>query len=143
MEQTEITKKITLRELYKKGIFKSVSFLSFNKSGYPYVTLLNKDRHPNVVYFGKKTAELVKNQFKSGDDLIANGFLSTADVIETQNSNEETRFKLSISTGDYTSSAALEAAFGSTQESDFDLEGFKQQFAKVTNATKAEQLVQA
>ena len=127
MEQQQI-KTTTLRNLWNKKVFTAISKLRKNSSGYYFVTLLN-GKSANNMYFGKRTSQLVDGSFKEGDDLIQNGFLLDAQVVETKNAQNETRYKLSKSMGDYSSVASLEDAFGSSTESEFDYEGFQKQFS--------------
>ncbi len=120
--------KTTVRQLFKNKYFTTVSKLRINENGYPFITFLD-GKKANNVYFGKNTADIVMGTFQKGDDLIANGFLLDAEVIQTQNENLETRYKLSKSVGDYSSSASLEEAFGGVADTEFNFAGFKAEFS--------------
>jgi len=125
---SEQIKTTTLRSLWNKKAFTAISKLRKNSSGYYFVTLLN-GKSANNMYFGKKTGQIVDGSFKEGDDLVANGFLLDAQIVETKNEAGETRYKISKSMGDYVATASLEDAFGSPTESEFDYAGFQKQFS--------------
>lgn len=121
-------KTTSLRTLWSKKAFTTISTLRFNQNKYPYVTFLNGKAAHNV-YFGKKTAEIISGTFNEGEDLIKNSFLLDAQVVETKNEAGETRFKLSKSQGDYSSVASLEEAFGNPADTEFDFKSFSEQFS--------------
>ena len=124
---SEQIKTTTLRSLWNKKAFTAISKLRKNSSGYYFVTLLN-GKAANNIYFGKKTSEIISGTFKENEDLVANGFLLDAQIVETKNEAGEIRYKISKSMGDYSSVASLEDAFGSPTESEFDYAGFQKQF---------------
>ena len=130
-------KTITLASLVKQGEVTDISLLHYNKSGYPFVTLL-KGNKPNNVYFSLKTAEVINNHFKEKDNVIS--ILKNANICQTTNEEGEVRFKLSISeTSNYVSKAELMSAFGVEESvTDFDLELFRNQFTSQTAVVPAE-----
>ena len=134
---SEGLKTITLASLVKQGEVTGISLLKYNKSGYPYITLL-KENKPNNVYFSLKTAEVINNHFKENDNVIS--ILKNADICQTTNVEGEVRFKLSSSeTSNYVSQAELLSAFGVEETvTDFDLELFRNQFTSQTAVVPAE-----
>ena len=130
-------KTITLASLVKQGEVTDISLLHYNKSGYPFVTLL-KGNKPNNVYFSLKTAEVINNHFKEKDNVIS--ILKNANICQTTNEEGEVRFKLSTSeTSNYVSKAELMSAFGVEETvTDFDLELFRNQFTSQTAVVPAE-----
>jgi hypothetical protein len=134
---SEALKTITLASLVKQGEVTSISLLKYNKSGYPYITLL-KGNKPNNVYFSLKTAEVINNHFKEKDNVIS--ILKNANICQTTNEEGEVRFKLSTSeTSNYVSQAELMSAFGVEESvTDFDLELFRNQFTSQTAVVPAE-----
>lgn len=124
--------KQTLANLYKTGVFTSISRLRKNSSGYYYVTLLkpqgDKTSSTNI-YFGKKTAEIVEGTFNIGDSMAQ--FLKNAEVVQTENKDGEVRFKLSTSdNSNYSSEAELNEMWGNSDEkSTFNTELFKKTFS--------------
>ena len=122
---------ISLKQLFKKGVFNAVSVLRENENGYPYVTLLrttSKGTASQNVYFGQKTAELVSDTFNVGDRI--DSMLADAQVIKTKNADNEVRFKLSTNpTSDYASEQQLADIFGvDAPENNFDTEMFQKGF---------------
>ena len=122
---------ISLRQLFEKGVFNTVSKLRENENGYPYVTLLrttSKGTASQNVYFGQKTAQIVSDTFNVGDRI--DSLLADAQIIKTENSNGEVRYKLSTNpTSDYVSEQTLAHIFGVVApESDFDTEMFQKGF---------------
>lgn len=134
---SETLKTITLASLVKQGEVTDISLLHYNKSGYPFVTLL-KGNKPNNVYFSLKTAEVINNHFKEKDNVIS--ILKNANICQTTNEEGEVRFKLSISeTSNYVSKAELMSVFGIEDAvTDFDLELFRNQFTSQTAVVPAE-----
>jgi hypothetical protein len=137
---------VTLKSLIVDGTIKNISMLRFNTNGYPFVTVLNSKGQPNNLYFSKKTSEIIKNQYTEGDNLVVQGFLKDANVVQTENSTTgETRFKISVAGANqkYASINELEAAFGITEETnvDFNKVLFVNSFAtnSVMTETPAEQ----
>lgn len=134
-------KTITLASLVKQGEVTDISLLHYNKSGYPFVTLL-KGNKPNNVYFSLKTAEVINNHFKEKDNVIS--ILKNAEIVQTEvteeNGDVRVRFKLSISeTSNYVSKAELMSVFGIEDAvTDFDLELFRNQFTSQTAVVPAE-----
>lgn len=130
-------KTITLASLVKQGEVTDISLLHYNKSGYPFVTLL-KGNKPNNVYFSLKTAEVINNHFKEKDNVIS--ILKNANICQTTNEEGEVRFKLSISeTSNYVSKEELMSVFGIEDAvTDFDLELFRNQFTSQTAVVPAE-----
>lgn len=132
---------ISLKQLFKKGVFNTVSVLRENENGYPYVTLLrttSKGTASQNVYFGQKTAQIVSDTFNVGDRI--DSLLADAQIIKTENSNGEVRYKLSTNpTSDYASEQTLADIFGvELSENDFDTEMFQKGFQvreSVTNGT--------
>ena len=122
---------ISLKQLFKKGVFNAVSVLRENENGYPYVTLLrttSKGTASQNVYFGQKTAELVSDTFSEGDNILS--FLADAEVIQTENAQGEVRFKLSKNPGsDYASETAMADVFGiELSNGEFDVKLFASEF---------------
>ena len=130
-------KTITLASLVKQGEVTDISLLHYNKSGYPFVTLL-KGNKPNNVYFSLKSAEVINNHFKEKDNVIS--ILKNANICQTTNEEGEVRFKLSTSeSSNYVSQAELMSAFGVEEPAtDFDLELFRNQFTSQTAVVPAE-----
>lgn len=130
-------KTITLASLVKQGEVTDISLLHYNKSGYPFVTLL-KGNKPNNVYFSLKSAEVINNHFKEQDNVIS--ILKNANICQVTNEEGEVRFKLSTSeTSNYVSQAELMSAFGVEESvTDFDLELFRNQFTSQTAVVPAE-----
>lgn len=122
-------KSMTLRSMYEKKVFTAVSKLRFNSTGYGFLTFLNNGKAVNV-YFSKNSGLLVKDNFAEGTDLIQNGVLSNAQIIEVTNAEQQQRFKISIpkAESEYVDTSSLEAAFGTSVATEFDLEGFKSTF---------------
>ena len=120
---------ISLRNLIKSKEVVGVSHLRQNENGYPFVTILNRDKKAMNLYFGKNTAQKVIDNFELGTDLVANGFLKEAQVVQTDNEKGETRFKLSVSQGEYSSVSSLEDMFGLENETEFSLKLFREGFA--------------
>lgn len=119
----------SLRSLIKSKEIVGVSHLRENENGYPFLTVLNKDKKAMNLYFGKNTAQKIKDNFEVGSDLVANGFLKEAQVVQTANEKGETRFKLSVSHGEYSSISSLEDMFGLENETEFSLKLFREGFA--------------
>ena len=123
---------ISLKQLFKKGVFNAVSVLRENENGYPYVTLLrttSKGTASQNVYFGQKTAELVSDTFSEGDNILT--FLADAEVIQTTNASGEVRFKLSKNAGsDYASETEIADVFGiELSNGEFDVKLFASEFS--------------
>lgn len=123
---------ITLANLYKKGVFQSISRLRYNENNYPYVTLLktvgDKTSSTNC-YFGQKTASLINDNFVKGDMITQ--FLKHAEIVQTTNKEGQIRFKLSTSdNSQYASKGELSEMWGSSEEKEtFDLDLFKKEFS--------------
>lgn len=131
--------KISLRGLYQRGTFTSISRLRYNKNDYPYITLVKGEKSQNL-YFGKKSAEVVSNHFKEGSDLIGNGFLKNADIILTKNEKDEARYKVSVPSAEsqYATQADMESAFGMQEEQNFNVLDFEAEFSvKADSAVSA------
>ena len=129
---------ISLKQLFKKGVFNTVSILRENENGYPYVTLLrttSKGTASQNIYFGQKTAKIVSDTFNVGDRI--DSLLADAQIIKTENSNGEVRYKLSTNpTSDYASEQTLADIFGvELSENDFDTEMFQKGFQVRESAT--------
>ena len=125
---------ISLKNLYLRGTFKTISPLRLNTNNYPFVTLLTANGRATNIYFGKKTSQLITDSgLKSGDSMVK--FLAGADVVQTLNEQQEERFKLSINTGEYSSAADMEEAFVVTTNTEFDVKAFETTFASLTPAT--------
>jgi hypothetical protein len=125
---TETMKSMTMRELYKRGLWKTCSSLRENSSGFYFVTLLNKQGKAANLYLGKKSSSLIKDNFKAGDNIIQ--WLGEASIVETANKEGETRFKISGNgNSNYSSEASIQEIFGnSLEEQDFSIENFKKEF---------------
>ena len=122
---------ISLKKLVQDRIVTNISSLRENENGYPYVTLLMttpKGTASQNVYFGQKTAQIVSDTFKVGDNILS--MLADAQVIKTKNANNEVRYKLSISpTTDYTSETSMADVFGvELSAGDFNVAEFQKQF---------------
>ena len=128
--ETQELKSTTLANLYKKGVFQSISRLRSNSSNYPYVTLIRTENGKTYsvnCYFGKKTAEVVNGTFQKGDAIAS--FLKNAEVVQTTNNEGMVRFKLSTSDhSNYSSKAELDQLWGNESASDFDLALFQKEF---------------
>ena len=129
---------ISLKQLFKKGVFNTVSILRENENGYPYVTLLrttSKGTASQNIYFGQKTAKIVSDTFNVGDRI--DSLLADAQIIKTENSNGEVRYKLSTNpTSDYASEQTLADIFEvELSENDFDTEMFQKGFQVRESAT--------
>ena len=120
----------SFRSLVQKGIIKTISTLRVNSSGYPFVTLLNKQNRAMNLYFGKNSSQTVVDTFGEGSNIIE--FLKNAQVIMTENANGEIRYKISTS-GNYESASAVADAFGvEVEEINFDFNKFAKQFETET-----------
>lgn len=130
-------KSVSLKQLVKTKKITGIGNLSFNTNDYPFVTILQGDKSQNL-YFGQKTAEKVSGTFQKGDNIMQ--FLKDCTVIQTENKEGETRFKLSSSEGtNYTSGASLLSAFDVEDEIvDLDINLFDKAFT-----SKSESVVQA
>jgi hypothetical protein len=139
-------KKTSLKHLVKSGLIKNISKLRTNINGYPYVTVLGGNGRSQNIYFGRKTAELVMDNFSLNDSIIA--FLADADIIQTQNEEQkaagEWRFKISKNAAsDYASEMAFAEAFGlELGDGEFNVKLFTSSFstkedAITSNAPKA------
>jgi len=134
--QQEQPKTKSLSSLYKEGIFQGVSRLRYSKEhNYPFISLIcTKGEKTSVfnAFFGKKTAQLVNDNFQKGDSLTQ--FLKHSEVIMTTNKEGEQRFKISNSeNSQYSTKSELEDIWGSSEtEESFDLELFKKQFTVET-----------
>lgn len=132
----------SLKSLYFAGIFDVISVMRVNTNGYPFVTLIRtapnggKSKSTNI-YFGKASSELILNTFEIGDSVLK--AVIEADVVLTENSAGEKRFKISLPKADrkYESSSAMADAFGNREDKEvnFDFDLFKAEFAaaEVTN----------
>ena len=129
-KQTNLKRK-TLLSLWKEGKFTGLGLLTFNKTGYPFLTMLNNNKAQNL-YFSKAAAEKIEEQgFIKGTNLIENGFLKEAEIVQTENNNGEIRFKISIPKleSKYSSTASLESLFGTNnKETEFDIDLFMKEF---------------
>ena len=141
MEENTTTKTqiktMTLANLWKKGHITGFSKLRTNSNNYPFLTLFNGDKVTNL-YFSKAMATFLTEQgFEKGEDLIARGVLSTAEVVVTENTNGDQRFKIALpsTSNEYSSRASAEAAFGVQEQSEFPLQDFLKEFKlPATNA---------
>ncbi len=136
---TQTIKKASLRSLYQNGYFQTISTLRQNKSGYAFITALDKNKKAANLYFGKGTNELVLDNFKVGDNITA--FLSDADIIMTQTEEQvksgEWRFKITKNGSKYSSESDLQQAFGDVSNETFDFDLFKAEFSdSASNALK-------
>jgi len=120
-------KKISLKKLVQDRVVTNISALRVNVSGYPYVTMLTGSKSQNV-YFGQKTAEVVSDTFSVDDNILS--FLADAEVIQTENAQGETRFKLSKNAGsDYATETAMADVFGvELSAGEFDVKLFASEF---------------
>lgn len=124
-------KQIALKKLVQDRVVTNISSLRENENGYPYVTLLVGTPDGTAsqnVYFGQKTATIVSDSFKVGDNILS--MLADAQVIETKNADGEIRYKLSINpTSDYASETSMADVFGIELTSDnFDVKAFQKGF---------------
>ena len=120
---------ISLRELVKRGVVRNLSVLRENTNGYPFITLLNKRGQANNIYFGQKSAILIKDNFEIGQNIVV--ALKDATVIKTANEAGEVRYKLSLPspTSKYSSDSELMDVFGIEEvETEFSVATFEQQF---------------
>ena len=122
---------ISLKKLVQDRVVTNISSLRVNENEYPYVTLLMttpKGTASQNVYFGQKTAQIVSDTFKVGDNILT--MLADAQVIKTKNANDEARYKLSISpTTDYASETSMADVFGvELSAGDFNVAEFQKQF---------------
>lgn len=139
---------ISLKQLYMNGTFDSLGKLCVNQTGYPFVTLLKKNRTTGKtlaqnVYFSQESGKTILTNFEPGS-LIGQA-IAGADVAETKNSEGETRYKLCLPSekSNYESKSALETAFGIRAEEDgFNLKDFQAQFAsqEVTKVPSTEEV---
>ena len=114
----------TFVNLVKRGIVKDYSILRINASGYPFITLMGKQGVTNL-YFSKNASESVVDTFGEGSNITE--FLRNSSVILTKNEAGEERYKLT-SSSEYVS-AADALGISTVDESDFDYEKFKSEFA--------------
>ena len=126
---------ISLRDLVKQGGVRTISVLRENTNGYPFVTFLNSKGEAQNVYFGQKSAVLIKDNFEVEKPVIQ--ALKEATVIKTKNAEGEIRYKLSLPnpTSKYSTDVELMDIFGIEElENDFSVEEFKKQYtAQVVN----------
>jgi len=138
---TNNLKRTTLLNLWQNKQFTGISRLSYNATGYPFITLLKQKTATNL-YFSKAATERIKlNSFEKNDDLVQNGFLKDAEVVMTENAKGELRFKLTIPSleSNYSSAASLETMFGQQNSQEFDYELFAKEFkSSVDNVVKVE-----
>jgi hypothetical protein len=123
MEQT------SLKQLVKSGVVRNISVLRENINEYPYVTLLNKKGESQNIYFGQKSAVLIKDTFETGDNILV--ALKEASVMKTSNADGEVRYKLSLPApgAKYSSDVELMDVFGIEEvENEFNVEQFQKQF---------------
>lgn len=146
MEQNQVkeeVKSISLRSLYNKGAWKTVSNLLINKTGYPFITLLNNKGRAQNLYFSKNSSKIILDTFKEGDNIIE--ALAESELIETTNSEGNTRFKISISNNSkYQSSSNVEEVFGVSpvNQSEFSLEEFIKGYYSSNLVEKEEEVSQ-
>lgn len=135
---SETLKSVSVRSLVKSGVITGVSYLKFNKSGYPFVTFLQGNK-PNSVYFSRKAAVLVEGTFKQKDNVAL--LLRNADIVQTKNDAGEIRFKLSISeSSDYISKTELADIFGIEDTMiDFDINLFNKEFGYAESIVPTEE----
>ena len=118
----------SLRKVVTELGITTISALRMNESGYPYVTLITKGSASNNLYFGKGSAEVLP---VAGSKIIH--LLKDATIVQTENSEGEQRFKLSIpkagsaATG-YAAASEMADLFGIVEESEFDMQAFKSEF---------------
>ena len=118
------------------GTFDSLGKLKTNTSGYPFVTLLKKNKTTGKtsaqnVYFSQESGKTILTNFEIGS-LIGQA-IAGADVAETTNAEGEKRWKICLPSekSNYESKSSLETAFGiRAEEETFDLKAFKQQFSE-------------
>lgn len=132
---------ISLKQLYMNGTFDSLGKLRVNQTGYPFVTLLKKNKTTGKtsaqnVYFSQESGKTILTNFEPGS-LIGQA-IAGADVAETKNDAGETRYKICLPSekSNYESKSALETAFGVRAEEDgFNLKAFQQEFSEQTVTT--------
>lgn len=121
---------ISMRELVKRGVVRNLSVLRENTNGYPFITLLNKKGEAQNIYFGQKSAVLIKDNFEVGQSVVA--ALKDATVIKSTNAEGETRYKLSLPnpTSKYSTDTELMDVFGIEEvETEFSVAAFEKQFS--------------
>lgn len=122
---------ISLRELVKRGVVRNISTLRSNVNNYPYVTMLNKKSGSLNVYFGKKSAVLIQDNFEVGDNIVA--ALKDATIIRVKNEEtKEIRYKLSIPSPNskYSTDSELMDVFGIEEvEQEFNIADFQAEFS--------------
>ncbi len=121
--------KITLASLVENKKISTISRLKFNTNGYPFVTLLTKDNKSQNVYFGIKSSQVIGNAYGEGEDILKE--LTNADIIQTENAQGETRYKISLpGDSNYSSETEMMNAFGLKGEipEDFDMNLFISKF---------------
>ena len=121
---------VSLRKCVQEAGIQTISQLRSNASGYPYVTLVNKDGASFNLYFGQKSAEVLP---VVGSKIVH--LLKDATIVQTTNAAGEMRFKLSIpkagqSATGYAAASEMSDLFGVVEESAFDMQALKLQFQK-------------
>tara|TARA_R110000868_G_scaffold1729_1_gene13858 strand:- start:145 stop:600 length:456 start_codon:yes stop_codon:yes gene_type:complete len=132
---------ISLKQLYMNGTFDSLGKLRVNQTGYPFVTLLKKNKTTGKtlaqnIYFSQESGKTILANFEPGN-LIGQA-IAGADVAETKNSDGETRYKICLPSekSNYESKSSLESAFGiRAEEEGFNLKAFQQEFSEQTVTT--------
>ena len=120
---------ISLRELVKRGTVRNISVLRENTNGYSFVTLLNKKGMSQNIYFGQKSAVIIKDTFEVGNSIVA--ALKDATIIKSTNAEGEIRYKLSLPnpTSKYSTDSELMDVFGIEEvETEFSVAEFEKQF---------------
>lgn len=121
--------KTSLKSLVQKGIVRTISNLRENSNEYPYLTFLDSKGKSTNIYFGQKSAIIIKDTFEIGASVVS--AVKDADIIKTTNASGEERFKISLNVGNsnYASDTELLDAFGIEDLStDFDYNEFQSQF---------------
>lgn len=142
-------KQATLSQALKAKVFSNVNLtLRGNKNGYPYLTFLRNvggKTFSNNIYFGKKSAELMKSQGTVVGDQV-NQYLKEIQIIRINDEDmKQAKFKLSINTSDYTSSGQLADLLGVEEAADFNFQELISEFTTTgeTQATPVEETVEA
>ena len=92
-------KSVSLKQLYLNGVFDNVGKLTVNTTGYPFVTLIKKNKTTGKnsaqnVYFSQESGKTILANFEPGS--FVGQAIASADVAETQNEAGETRYKLCL-----------------------------------------------
>lgn len=139
-------KTVSLKQLYLNGVFDNVGKLTVNTTGYPFVTLIKKNKTTGKnsaqnVYFSQESGKTILANFEPGS--FVGQAIATADVAETTNEAGETRYKLCLPSekSNYETKASMESMFGTrTDDNSFDMAGFEAGFTSKEVVKMEEQI---